>query len=91
MIQCVLLINRKSRLANDDSYLTFIVQSLCKIRMWVDVVSRGHDTGRSLGEDDGMGRLVDFIASVVTTFVELLSMCSIVFANTKDVPTVDWR
>ena len=52
-------------------------------------MSRGHYTGRSLGEDDGMGWLVDFVAGIVTTLVKLLGMCSVFFANAKDISTVD--
>ena len=59
--------------------------------MWADVVSRRHYAGRTLGEDDGMVRLVGFITGVVTTLIELLGVRSIVLAYTEDVSTTDGR
>jgi hypothetical protein len=81
----ILFADPKTRLADNDANLAFIVKALGEPLVRVDILAVSDDRSGSLGEDDGVARRVDLVGAVVPGTVELAGVLHVVFANGEDI------
>jgi hypothetical protein len=80
VLHSVLLGDLVAGFTNDDSNLALIIDGLRKVRMWIDVLPSADDRRETLGEDDGVGWLINLIGAIKPRAVKLLGMVGVVLA-----------
>ena len=91
IVPSVGLVDAESRLANDYTDFTLVIECAGELGVGEDGRAVGDNRCRTLGEDDRVAGERNLVGAVVTRVVELLGVLCVVLTHGQDVAAGDGR